>query len=221
MEQIINAESLLKARSVVIQRTEEEQRHLEKLIAEYDRRPPFDIERCKQVFRERIEWQLLYMTDQLPTEIYHRISDMRILALGYCTSEIYADIKKFSTENRKQTEQAMNESYRVRRLQEIPESISRKFNFHDCKVIHLEHCKDKNYIVHLDPSGGFTEYNKVTFVDAEIIKEEPIFVGTSWVYDEIYSTSNGYEVHVLFAGPSLTELIVQCKDILIEKVEKG
>lgn len=200
LEQIISTDVLSKAKTVVI--------------------PPFDIERCKQKFRERIEWQILYMKEQLPSEIYHRISDIRLLALGYCTSEIYADIKKFSIENRTQTKQIMDEQVRVRKLQEIPESISLNFNFHDCKVLQLEKCKEKNYIIHLDPSGGFTEYNKVTFVNAVVIREEPNIVGASWIYDEIYSTGNGYEVHVLFHGGSLSELIVHCEHILIEKEEK-
>jgi len=220
LNQIFNVETLSEAKTVVIQRTEEQNRHLTMLIDEYDCRPPFDMERSKQMFRERIDNMLLYVKHRLPSEIYHRIRDIRLFALGYCTSEIYADIKKFSIENQKYTNQMMEELFSVRRLQEIPETISQNFNFHDCRVLQLEQSKEKNYIIHLDPSGGFTEYNKVTFVNAEVIKEEPNIIGLSWIYDEIYSTSNGYEVHVLFDGGSLSELIVHCEDILIEKVEK-
>ncbi|HIW35011.1 MAG TPA: DUF4085 domain-containing protein, partial [Candidatus Paenibacillus intestinavium] len=216
LEQIINVEVLSNAKTVVIQRTEEEQRHFTSLIEQYESRPPFDVEHCKQVFRERIEWQLLYMKHQLPTEIVRRISDMRILALGYCTSEIYANIKKFSIENYKHTKQRIEELDKVRRLQAIPESISENFNFHDCKVLHLEQRENKNYVIQLDPTGGFTAYNMVTFVNANVIREETNIAGASWVYDEIYSTSKGYEVHILFHGGSLSELIVQCEDILLE-----
>lgn len=220
LEQIINLEDIPEVKTVVIQRTEEEHRHFKMLIDEYDCRPSFDMERCKQKFREHVEWKLLYMKDQLPSEIYHRISDIRIFALGYCTSEIYAEIKKFSIENQKHTKQIIEELGRVRRLQAIPPSIDKNFNFHDCNVLHLEQSKEKNYIIHLDPSGGFTDYNKVTFVNAEVIKEETNIVGASWIYDEIYSTSKGYEVHVLFQGGSLSELILHCEDILIVKEQK-
>lgn len=50
-----------------------------------------------------------------------------------------------------------------------------------------------------------------------IIKDDKFMVGSVWLYQELYRTVHGYEAHMLFAGDELSELIIHCKDIVIEK----
>ncbi|WP_310139560.1 DUF4085 family protein [Paenibacillus amylolyticus] len=40
-------------------------------------------------------------------------------------------------------------------------------------------------------------------------------VGSYWIYDELYRTDRGYEVHVLFSGVGDPECIIRCEDIVI------
>ena len=58
----------------------------------------------------------------------------------------------------------------------------------------------------------------ITFDTSEIIKQEEHIVGSTWLYEELYRTENGYEAHVLFwAREGLKDLIIRCNDIIIEE----
>ncbi|WP_419822957.1 DUF4085 family protein [Anoxybacterium hadale] len=72
------------------------------------------------------------------------------------------------------------------------------------------------FVIRMDARGSFTECNKVTFQNADIIKQEPNITGSSWLYCELYRIENGYEVHILFWGEGMPELILTCSDIMME-----
>lgn len=75
---------------------------------------------------------------------------------------------------------------------------------------------DKDVIMRFDTKGGLTECDKLTFIDATIIQQDAGIVGSTWVYDEIYRKEEGYEVHTLMAREQKVELVLECKDIIIE-----
>jgi len=72
-------------------------------------------------------------------------------------------------------------------------------------------------LIRFDTRGGFTNINKLALVKPEIIKQEGEIVGSYWLYQELYRIDNGYELHVLFDGENMPELIVRCEDILAEE----
>lgn len=76
---------------------------------------------------------------------------------------------------------------------------------------------EKDIVMHLDRSGGFTDFNTITFAAPEILKQEGSIVGSTWLYEELYQTENGYEAHILFAGEGMPELIICCNDIIVEE----
>ncbi|UUZ87205.1 DUF4085 domain-containing protein [Paenibacillus sp. P26] len=94
-----------------------------------------------------------------------------------------------------------------------------QFRFHDCRVTEL--VSGKQIVMKLDTQGGFTNTNKITFdaVD-EIVRQDEHIVGDYWIYDELYRTDCGYEVHILFSGEGMPELIIRCADIVAEQ-EQG
>lgn len=98
---------------------------------------------------------------------------------------------------------------------EIPQYIKEAFGFHDCRI--TDFIVDNDIIMRLNTQGGFTDQNKITFVSSEIIKDDKFMVGSVWLYQELYRTEHGYEAHMLFVGDELSELIIHCKDIVIEK----
>lgn len=69
--------------------------------------------------------------------------------------------------------------------------------------------------------GAFHYYTdiRLTFkgVDSLIISE--IFVGSSWIYDEVYLANTGFELHVLLESP-LGELTITAQDIEIEILDR-
>ena len=197
----------------------EERERIQKLIAEYDVRPPFDEEKCREEFRDIQETQEIFKINQvkekLPTELINQIADIRLFALGYCTRKVLNQLIRISKENEMKVNSISKECMNAQQAEEIPQSIKEAFGFHDCRI--TDFIVDKDIIMRLNTQGGFTDQNKITFVSSEIIKDDKFKVGSVWLYQELYRTVHGYEAHMLFAGDELSELIIHCKDIVIEK----
>lgn len=192
----------------------EERAHIEKLIAEYDVRPAFDEKQCKDKYKELMEWNCQYHAENLPADILNQIADIRMFALGYCTSEVLQQLKKKSAENTQEMER-VGQAYREAMLnQNIADDVHRRVQFHDCKVTELLHAD--NLVINFDNRGGFTEINKLTLTAPEILKQEGEIVGSHWLYQELYWIDQGYELHVLLDGEPMPELIVRCTDIIAE-----
>ncbi|WP_084078440.1 DUF4085 family protein [Desulfitobacterium chlororespirans] len=52
-------------------------------------------------------------------------------------------------------------------------------------------------------SGGFTNINQIRFEDYKILKRDSTLEKSWWLYDEVYRTSDKYELHVLLYNESL------------------
>jgi hypothetical protein len=62
---------------------------------------------------------------------------------------------------------------------------------------------------------------KVTFKKAKILEQEGELIGAFWVYDELYKSKNGYEIHTMLAkyGGKRQECIyltLDCEDVIVE-----
>jgi len=214
-EKFISGDEVSEEDTMVYHMPPEEREHIEKLIADYDARPPFDELSSRQEFKSNLEWNCENKIARLPKEIYEQIADIRMFALGYCTKQVMQQLKKQSKLNEAQMK-LISKEYREAQLAEpIPEHIRNQFHFHDCKVTEL--VSDTDLIIRFDTRGGFTNLNKTTFVAPEIIKQEGNIVGRYWLYHELYCIENGYEVHMLFDGEEMSELIIQCQDIVVEE----
>ena len=194
----------------------EERERIQKLIEEYDVRPPFDEKKCREKFRILQETLKKEIPDKLPPELLQQIADMRVFSLGYCTREVLNYLKRLSKENKKKVDSVLSEYSKVQQSEQIPRIIRERFDFHDCEVTELT--VDKKVVMRLDTRGGFTSFNMIAFTASEIIKQDEHIVGSTWIYDELYRTERGYEAHMLFwAGEGLKELIIRCNDIVIEE----
>lgn len=145
-----------------------------------------------------------------------QIADPRMLVLGYCTEDVMRELEKRSEENQAKMDQGFSDYREAQQAEAIPPSILDRFHSHDCEVTDI--IIDQEMVVRLGTDGGFSAFNKITFVAPEIIKQEQGIKGSTWLYNELYHTGDGYEVHVLFYGENMPELIVRCQDILIEEV---
>lgn len=194
----------------------EERERIQKLIAEYDVRPPFDEEKWREEFWDIQEtFKINQVKEKLPIELIDQIADIRLFALGYCTRKVLNQLIRISKENEMKVNSISKECMNAQQAEEIPQSIKEAFGFHDCRI--TDFIVDKDIIMRLNTQGGFTNQNKITFVSSEIIKDDKFMVGSVWLYQELYRTEHGYEAHMLFAGDELSELIIHCKDIVIEK----
>lgn len=199
----------------VYQMPAEERERIEKLIADYDVRPTFDELQHRIAFKEMQEWDYKHQKERLPKEIYEQIADIRVFTLGYCTREVMLQLKKQSAKNRREMERVSNEYREAILAQDIPDEIRSRVQFHDCTVTEL--LTGDEVVIRFDTRGGFTNINKLALVAPEIIKQEGEIVGSYWLYQELYRIDNGYELHVLFDGENMPELIIRCADILVEE----
>ncbi|MBP1903894.1 hypothetical protein J2Z32_000511 [Paenibacillus turicensis] len=211
----------------------EERTRFEQQVAEFDARPPFDEIEWKEKFQESLQWNCEHYRVKLPAPILHKIADIRVFALGYCTKEVLKLLSKYSEQSEKNTNDVLEQFRKAQSQEVIPEELHKKFNFHDCLVKELKfetnpvdtNANDANIqtesnpdlILYLDTSGGFTLNNKITFVESKIILQQEQIVNHAWLYSELYCVDGGYEVHVLFEGMSMAELILRCRDIIIEQ----
>lgn len=200
----------------------------EQQVAEFEARPPFDETEWQERFQESFQWNCEYFRNTLPTSILDKIADIRVFALDYCTKEVLKLLNKYSKQCEKNTNEVLQQFRKAQTEEAIPWDFRKKFNFHDCSVkelkvqtnhgnANIQAKSNANLIIFLDTSGGFTLNNKITFVESEIILQDEQIVNHSWLYSELYCVDGGYEVHVLFGGMSMAELILRCRDILIEQ----
>ncbi|UPK45496.1 DUF4085 family protein [Paenibacillus pabuli] len=215
VDKAFSGEEVTEEDQMVYHMPPEERAHIEKLIAEYDARPPFDEKKCKEEYKEAMEWNFEHKAERLPKEISEQIADIRVFTLGYCTREVMLQLKKQSAENRREMERVSDEYREAILAQDIPAEIRNRVQFHDCTVTEL--LMGEEVLIRFDTRGGFTNINKLTLVKPEVIKQESEIVGSYWLYQELYRIDNGYELHVLFDGENMPELIVRCEDILAEE----
>ena len=208
----MSGETIKEEDKIVYVMPPEEKEHIQQLIAEYDVRPPFDAPRCRENFRILQETNIIEPSARLPREVLEQIADMRVFSLGYCTRDILQQLVNLSEENRKTVQRISNEYSNAQQAEDIPQTIRERFAFHDCLVTAFG--VDQDVVMHLDTRGGFTNYNRITFAAAEIIKREEPIIGSIWLYQELYRTENGYEAHMLFAGEEMLELVIRCQDII-------
>lgn len=211
----------------------ESRTRFEQQVAEFEARPPFDETEWKKRFQDSFQWNCEHYRVKLPVPILDKIADIRVFALDYCSKEVLKLLNLYSKQSEKNTNEGIQQFQKAQSQEAIPKELRQKFNFHDCWVKELkfetnlvdtnsnddnvENESDANLILFLDTSGGFTLNNKITFVESKIILQEDQIVNHAWLYSELYCVDGGYEVHVLFEGMSMPELILRCRDIIIEQ----
>lgn len=215
LDRYANNEEIGEDDKLVYHMPTDERERIQKMIEEYDVRPPFDEKKCREEFRSTQEALIIGERERLPQEISLQIADMRVFSLGYCTKDVLKQLKRISKANMKKVNRILSEHSKAQQAENVPQNIIEKFCFHDCQVIEFRIGSD--IAMQFDLRGGFTKLNKITFIESEILKIEGQIEGSYWIYNELYCSEKGYEAHILFRGDEISELIISCKDIMIEK----
>ncbi len=217
LDKFASGEEINEEDTIIYHMPFEEREDIQKRIEEYDARPPFDEDKCREEFRKLQETLQKVNAEKLPHELSRQIADMRVFSLGYCTREVLYQLKELSKENKNKVNSVLNEYSKAQQAEHIPQIIRERFCFHDCEV--MKFTAGNNTVMRLDTRCGFTDLNMITFTASEIIKQDKHIVSSTWIYEELYRTENGYEAHILFwAGEEMPELIIRCSDIIVEKV---
>jgi len=90
-------------------------------------------------------------------------------------------------------------------------------SLHDAQVTSIEIPSKDTFIMTLDCRGGYHYLTDVrlTFTGVENVQPTNLSVGSGWLYDEVYLTETGFELHVLLDGP-LMEFTITAENVSIE-----
>ncbi|MEH7402623.1 DUF4085 family protein [Gottfriedia acidiceleris] len=92
-----------------------------------------------------------------------------------------------------------------------------EISLHDSNVISIENPTNDTFVIYLDCEGGFNDFSeiKLTFKGVKEISMPENIKGGFWLYDEVYPTKIGFELHVLFDIPFI-EFKIVAEDIVVE-----
>ena len=206
---------------------------LEYYMEQFQNRPPFDLQGEIQCFRECYQNKLRHSWKQYP-QWAQELLDRRLLALDRVPQSIYDRLKAEEETNRAALNSIEEEAKLVLTAQEIPEHIRSQFHFHDSSLLYLKkHGRDWALTMNVFfgwPQSSDTPYTRVNFCQVSAMKREPGLVlrprknsngelssNCQYLYDELYKTADGYEVHMLlWTRKGLRELTICCADITFE-----
>lgn len=174
----------------------------------------FDSEQEKKNFKRALRHNVKYLRENLPDYILQKIADIRVLALNRASADIKKDITTYCKANEKAVESATMTYWKEykKSFKNCKLAFTENFNFHDCKVTSC--CKKgKNIVLTLDNSGGFTTISQIVFKNCSILKQDTLLHGAWWLYDGIYKTNGGYEIHILLLKNELIDFIVNVADV--------
>ena len=193
---------------------------------------PFDPAETIQCFEECYQGVKKYCLNSYP-EWAREFIDPRLVALNRITEGIYNRLKELEDANQAAFDAINAEAQAVLDRQNIPEEIHSIFRFHDAEVLTLKR-RGRDAELYLsygeELPDGKSPYMKVTFKNISFIEREKGLVfrkkvnghgiwssSITYLYDELYRTDNGYEVHMLlWSGSGLRYLTIGCGEIQFE-----
>lgn len=191
----------------------------------------------RRFFREDYESNLEEYRTRTPAGILEKVADLRVLALGYCTAEVYREFREYRALCEKWTEKTLEEAWKMRCSQGLKDAWTGEDSLHDAFVRSMkwegedlliefevedpeERLADlrENAPEMLEEMGEesflFPEIKAVRFRNAKILKQEQTVENAWWLYDEIWRTEEGtVEIHgLLYKDDGVFELTVECRD---------
>jgi len=205
-----------------------EQERIEQLA----NRPPFDPAETIQCFEECYQGVKKYCLNAYPEWARAEI-DPRLAALNRIKESIYNRLKAAEDANRAVFDTINAEARSVLDQQNIPEEIHSIFRFHDAQVLTLKRQgRDAELYLSYGEAlpDGKSPYVRVIFKNISFIDREKGLIfrkkrnehsiwssNITYLYDELYRTENGYEVHMLlWSFRGLRYLTIGCEDIAFE-----
>ena len=194
----------------------------EDVCYEYDM--PWDEEDERRYFEENYRREEENFRTRTPAQILAKVADIRVLALGLCTEEVYRDFEDYWARCKTQTEKTMEEAWDLQRAQGLEKVWTGGHSLHDSLVqsvkregedlvIEFDRENDPELLEELGEEFLFPEIKAIRFRDAEILKQEQPLENAWWLYDEIWKSERGYEIHaLLWQENDVFELTIECRE---------
>jgi hypothetical protein len=175
----------------------------------------FDEGQERRLFREGYLCDLEIFRTRTPAKILEKVADIRVLALGFCTAEVYRDFRDYRALCEKWTEKTMEEAWNMQKAQGLDKVWTGGYSLHDSLVQSVKReGEDLVLEFEYDEEASWPEIRGVRFQDAKILKQEGPVPNAWWLYDEIWKTGEGsFEIHaLLWRNEDLLELTIECRD---------
>lgn len=179
---------------------------------------PFNVEDERGNYQSALRLNKERFQERLTQHILCQVADIRVLALGYCTQAVRDKIASYSESKRKSVEQTMSQclAYERSLFAGADASLLDDFSFHDERVISSQKVGADWLIDFGECVEGYSPVRYIHFKNATVRKQEKCLCGAFWLYEELYKTENGYEVHILLDKDGLVEFTLTCEDIVME-----
>lgn len=192
-------------------------------------RPPFDPAETIKCFRDCYKAQLRFGTAHLPQWVQESV-DKRLLALNRIPESAYKRLKKEEQANRRVFKKIIAEADTTLERQHISAHILSLFRLHDASVLAIKR-NSSNVEMYLQKDGDWPEYAtpyiKIIFKNVWQFDREKGFslrpkinehgylsTNCIYLYNELYRSENGYEIHMLLWTPTaLRYLTICCEDL--------
>lgn len=177
---------------------------------------PFDEAAETEAFKTNYQRNLLDYSTVIPADILEHVADIRIMALGSCSSKVKQLMGKFCKSQSDLADQQMMAytDYWEKRYRHFPAHILENYGFDYCTVTAIGRDGD-NIIMTLDNSQSNDDVNTVIWKNAELLELEEGVVGARWVENELYQVPGGYEFHAVLEdeGGEMVYLTVKAQDV--------
>lgn len=175
----------------------------------------FDEAEERRLFEENYRRELEDYRTRTPAKILQKVADLRVLALGICTGEVWKELEEYRAWCEKWTEKTMDEAWNLQKSQGLEKAFTGEHSIHDSFVLALRR-EGEDLLIEFERDEDVTwpEIKGVRFQNAEILKQEQPVENAWWLYDEIWSReAGGYEVHaLLWKENAVFELTVGCRE---------
>ena len=195
-------------------------------------RPPFDPAETIACFEDCYRGMKRYCLNGYP-EWARCFIDPRLAALNRMTETMYYRLKAEEDRNHAAFDKINAEAQAVLNSQDIPDEIQSIFRFHDAAVLTLKRAgKDAELYLGYGEvlPDGKSPYMKIVFQNVRFIEREKGLVfrkkinrdgicssNVTYLYDELYRTESGYEVHMLlWTSRGLRYLTIGCSNVRFE-----
>ena len=175
---------------------------------------PYDEAAERQSFAEFHSRELEEFQTRTPAQILAKVADIRVLALGLCTEEVYRDFEDYRALCRKWTEKTMEEAWNMCVSQGLDQIWTGEHTLHDSLILTMKR-EGEDLVIEFeyDADATWPEIKAARFRDAQILKQEQPVENAWWLYDEIWKSDRGYEVHaLLWREDDLCELTIECRE---------
>lgn len=172
-----------------------------------------------EILQAELEWRKEDLLTFLPAPFHPYILDGS-LKTEYPSKELREMAEEWN-EKYLSRRQIIREQY-MEQFEEIQEKLPSQVleihtkSLHDGEVLSFSASESTITLIIAGTSIGWYDTNvKLTFGDVEkcLIPEQ--LEGSWWLYNEIYKTETGFELHVLFDYP-LSELMIRARELKIE-----